>query len=275
MRHRATSAAIRAGEWVLPVVLVIVVWWFITVALGLRSRVLPAPLDVAVAVQDILSGDAVVGPSTYVHMAATFARLMVAFIVSFVIGVGLGILAGRKPVVFDLLSSIVWVFLAIPSIVWVFVFVVAIGLGNVVPVAAMSALLIPLVLINVAEGAKAIPDELTEMAKGFHVGRRQLVTELYVPYLAPYLAGAARVSFALGVRIVMIVEVVGLSAGAGYLVNYWSQQTRVAPIVAWGVVFIVIGLLVDRLLFAPLERNMARKAGQETEHAPPQDTAVA
>lgn len=272
--RRAGTLVARVGQKTLPVVLGVIVWWIVTVGMGLRSRILPSPSDVGMALQRILSGDSVVGPTTYVHLAATFARLVVAFAFSFVVGVALGILAGRKQFVFDLLSSLVWVFFAVPSIVWVFIFVVAIGAGNVVPVAAMSALLIPLVLINVAEGAKAIPEELTEMAKGFHVGRRRLVTEVYVPYLAPYLAGAARVSFALGVRIVMIVEVVGLSAGAGYLVNYWHQSLRVAPMIAWGVIFIVIGLLVDRLLFAPLERSMARKAGQQVEEKRPADTAA-
>lgn len=274
MRHAGPLVA-RLGQKALPVVLGVVIWWFVTVGMGLQSRVLPSPMDVGMALQRILSGDSVVGPSPYVHLAATFARLMVAFVFSFVVGVALGILAGRRQFVFDLLSSLVWVFLAVPSIVWVFIFVVAIGAGNTVPVAAMSALLIPLVLINVAEGAKAIPDELTEMATGFHVSRRQLVAEVYVPYLAPYLAGAARVSFALGVRIVMIVEVIGLSAGAGYLVNYWNQSLRVAPMIAWGVIFIVIGLLVDRLLFAPLERNMARKVGQQVEQTRPADATAA
>lgn len=274
MSSRSSRRVLRASEQLLPVVLVIVVWWIVTIAFGLRSRVLPSPWDVAQALGRILSGDAVIGPSTYVHLAATFGRLAVAFGISFVVGVLLGILAGRKRFVFDLLSSIVWVFLAVPSIVWVFIFVVAIGLGNAVPVAAMCALLVPLVLINVSEGAKAIPGELTEMARGFHIGRRQLVTEVYVPYLAPYLAGAARVSFALGVRIVMVVEVIGLSAGAGYLVNYWHQSLRVAPMVAWGIVFIVIGLAVDRGLFAPLERGMARRAGQLVEEDQRAETAA-
>lgn len=247
----------RLAVWVtpiLPVVLVVLCWWFITVVLDQRSRVIPSPLDVAVELRRIAGGDSPLGGSSYVHFGATLARLGVAFCISFVLGSSLGILAGRKKIVFDLLGSIVWVFLSIPSIVWVFIFAVAIGLGNAVPIAALCALMTPLVLINVAEGAKSIPGELTEMANAFHVGTTQLVREVYLPYLVPYLVSAARISFALGVRIVTVVEVIGLSSGVGYLLTYWNQSVRVAPIIAWGIIFIVFGLIIDNAVFARLER---------------------
>lgn len=260
-------AARRIGRGFTPIVLVaavVAVWWVITVVLGHRSRVLPSPLDVAAQLARMSTGETPLG-SAYLHLAATFARLVVAFCISFVVGASVGILAGRRRMVFDLLSNVVWVLLAIPSVVWVFVFAVAIGLGNAVPVAAICALLTPLVLINVVEGTKSIPADLTEMATAFHVRRWQLVRDVFVPYLAPYLAGAARVSFALGVRIVMVAEVIGLSRGAGYLVNYWNQSVEVAPIVAWGIVFIVLGVAIDRGVFAPLERSLAKgRAVQET-----------
>lgn len=243
---------------VLPVVLLVLVWWFATGVLDQRSRVFPSPWDVSLALGRIVGGHTPLGGSSYVHLAATLARLAVAFSIAFVLGSALGILAGRKKIVFDLLNSMVWVLLSVPSIVWVFIFVVAIGLGNAVPVAALCALLTPLVLINVAEGAKSIPAELTEMATAFHVGRRQLIGEVFVPYLIPYLVGAARVSFALGLRIVTVVEVIGLSHGVGYLLTYSNQTVDVAPIVAWGIVLILIGLMVDNFVFAPLERRTTK-----------------
>jgi ABC-type nitrate/sulfonate/bicarbonate transport system permease component len=242
----------------LPLAAVVVAWWLITVGLDQRSRVFPSPWDVVLELRRIAGGETPLGDSSYLHFAATLARLVVAFTISFVIGTALGILAGRKKVVFDLLNSVVWVLLSVPSIVWVFIFAVAIGLGNAVPIASLCALLTPLVLINVAEGAKSIPAELTEMAAAFHVGRRQLAKDVFVPYLIPYLVGAARVSFALGIRIVTVVEVIGLSHGVGYLLTYWNQSVEVAPIVAWGVIFIVCGLAVDNFVFAPLERRTAK-----------------
>lgn len=256
----ARTSTRTASLAILPVLLVVgvvVLWWVVAVPLGYQSRVLPSPLDVARQLARMSTGETPFG-SAYGHLAATFARLAVAFGVSFVLGTVVGIIAGRKKVVFELLNNVVWVLLAVPSVVWVFVFAVAIGLGNKVPVAAIAALLTPLVLINVAEGAKSIPGDISQMARSFHVGRIQLMTDVYIPFLAPYLAGAARVSFAFGVRIVMVAEVIGLSKGVGYLVTYWNQSVQSAPIVAWGIVFICIGVAVDYGVFAPLERRLAK-----------------
>lgn len=257
-KPNATVRAFSVIVPVLPIVLVVICWWFVADILGQRSRVFPSPFDVVVELRRIVGGDTPIGGSSYVHFGASLARLAIAFGVSFVLGSALGILAGRKKIVFDLLGSSVWVFLSVPSIVWVFIFVVALGLGNAVPITALCALLTPMVFVNVVEGSKSIPVELTEMAGAFHVGRRQLITEVYVPYLVPYLVGAARVSFALGLRIVTVVEVIGLSKGVGYLLDYWNQSVNVAPIVAWGVIFIVVGLVIDNGVFAPLERRATK-----------------
>ena len=141
----------RIGLALLPIVALIVVWWIATIFLA-RPRVYPSPLLVAQALGDIIQGRGAVG-STYLHIGATLGRLGAAFAFALVVGTTLGVIAGRIPIVFSLLENVVWVFLAVPSIVWVFIFAVGLGISNFVPVAAISALLTPMILINVAEGA--------------------------------------------------------------------------------------------------------------------------
>jgi hypothetical protein len=47
-------------------------------------------------------------------------------------------------------------------------------------------------------------------------------------------------------------------------VKYWYTRLFMGPIVAWGIVMIVIGLVVDRLVFGPIERRVSRWKGSET-----------
>ena len=247
-----------------PVVAVIVLWWIAAAALG-RPRVYPTPPVVFTALLDILQGQGAVG-STYMHIAATLGRLAAAFSFALVVGTMLGILAGRIPLVFSLLENVVWVFLAVPSIVWVFIFAVGLGISDVVPIAAISALLTPMILINVAEGAKSVPPDLLEMASAYKATPRQRVVHLLVPFLVPYIASSARTAFALGVKLVVVAEVVGLASGIGYELGYWYDRLFMGPVVAWGVVMIVIGLVVDYGIFGPIERRVSRwkgRSGQE------------
>jgi NitT/TauT family transport system permease protein len=183
-------------------------------------------------------------------------------------GTILGIIAGRIPLVFDFADNIVWVFMATPSVVWVFIFAVAIGVSDLVPVLALTALLAPQILINVAEGAKSIPKDLLEMTAAYKATRIQRLADVYLQYLLPYIVASARASFALDVKIILVAEVVGLSAGIGYVVKYWDDKVFLGPVVAWGVLLTVFGIAVDFFLFRPLERHVSRRSGSR--HAVPE-----
>jgi ABC-type nitrate/sulfonate/bicarbonate transport system permease component len=208
----------------------------------------------------IARGEGVLG-STYLHIGATMFRLAAAFLISLVVGTTLGVIAGRVPLVFDFVDNLIWVFMAVPSVVWVFIFAVALGISQTVPIAAVSALLTPMVLVHVAEGAKSVPTDIDTMARSYKAGRWQRLRDIYIPFLVPYIISSARVAFALGIKLIVIAEVVGLSTGIGYEVKYWFDTLRMGPIVAWGLVMIAIGLVIDYTVFGPLERRASAWKG--------------
>ena len=233
------------------------VWWALTTFMFDRPRIYPPPLDVWDEVVRILSGDGPLG-STYAHAGATLYRLAVSFVLAFVLGTLGGIAAGRQKWFFDFTDNLVWIAMTVPSVVWVFIFVIAIGIPNVVPILALIVLLTPPVFIAVAEGAKAVPQQLTTMARSYHVGPWQRLTGVYLPSVIPYMAGSARVTFALGIKIVIIAEVVGLPTGIGLLIKYWSDTLYMAPVVAWGLLLTAGGVAIDLLVFKPIERRATR-----------------
>jgi NitT/TauT family transport system permease protein len=259
-RRPATRAAsrrlARIAIGIVPIVLVIIGWWLLALQMD-RQRIYPTPDVIVEDVITILRGEGALG-NTYVHVAATLLRLFAAFVFAMVVGSLVGLVAGRSRSVFALIENVVWVFMAVPSIVWVFIFAVALGTTNVVPVAAMAALLTPMVLINVAEGAKAVPDDLLAMSRSYKVSAWDRVTGIYLPHLVPYVTSSARTAFALGIKLVVVAEVIGLAVGVGYEINYWYDRVFMSPIIAWGIVMIAIGLAVDGLVFGPLERRAGR-----------------
>lgn len=248
-----------------PVVGLVVVWWSLTATDALQpDRIYPSPGEVWTELVRITSGDSPLG-STYTHAGATFVRLGTAFAIAFVAGTLLGVLAGRVKFAFDFLNNLVWIGMAVPSIVWVFIFVIAVGITNAVPIAALVVLLAPPILIAVAEGTKSIPGDIIAMADSFKVGRRQRLLDLYIPSVVPYMASSARVSFALGIKIVIIAEVIGLPDGIGLLLKFWFDALYLAPIVAWGIILILVGVLADQLVFSRLER-WAKRSGGSAQH---------
>lgn len=251
----------------LPILVSFVAAWHViaTTLWAGESRLLPGPVQVGSELIRIAIGESELGSSSYEHILATLFRLGVGFTIAFVLGSILGVIAGRREFVFHALDSLVWTFMAIPSIVWAFIFVVAIGITDLVPIAALIALLAPGVLIAIAEGVKSIPEELLKLAESYKLNSWQRAKDLYGPFLVPYLVSSARVAFALGLRLIVIAEVVGLSRGIGFEMDYWSQQLYMAPIVAWGGVLIVIGLFLDYSVFGRLQKRFRGWSSVESE----------
>lgn len=259
------SPIVRVVAGIVPVVAFIAIWWLVTDALD-RARVYPTPDIIWEDILTILGGQGETG-STYEHIAATMFRLTAAFALSFVVGTSVGILAGRVKLAFSLVENLVWVFMAVPSVVWVFLFAVAMGITDIVPIAAVSALLTPMIIVGVAEGAKSIPKDVLEMAESYKATTRQRVKDIYLPFLVPYLASSARTAFALGIKLIVVAEVIGLENGIGFEIKYWYGRLFMSPIVAWGIVMIVIGVAVDYLVFGPLERRVSRWKGRPATEA--------
>jgi ABC-type nitrate/sulfonate/bicarbonate transport system permease component len=56
--------------------------------------------------------------------------------------------------------------------------------------------------------------------------------------------------------------VVGLASGVGYEIQYWYDRLFMGPIVSWGIVMVVVGLIVDYGVFVPMERHVSRWKGR-------------
>jgi NitT/TauT family transport system permease protein len=239
----------------LLLLLLIVIWWAATQFFFTRARVYPGPDDVLAYLGKVVGGDTGHGP-TIGNVIATLFRLTVAWTGSMIIGTLLGILAGRSRFAFDFFENLVWVFMATPSIVWVFIFVVAIGLSDLVPILAISAMLIPQILIITAEGTKSVPKPLLELSDSYRVGRAQRIRDVYLPYLTPYILSSGRNTFALATKLIVVAEIVGLTQGIGYVVKYWRDQTFFAPVLAWGLILTAFGIAVDYFIFGRLQKRM-------------------
>jgi NitT/TauT family transport system permease protein len=192
-------------------------------------------------------------------------RLLAAFGIAFLVGVTVGIASGRNKVVFNFVENLVWIFMAVPSVVWVFLFAVGLGLSPYVPVGAVAVLLIGPFIVLVGEGAKSVPADLVEMARSYHATTLQRLRGLFLPFLVPYILAAARTGFATAVKVMLIAEVIGQPNGIGFEVSYWYGKLFMGPLIAWGITMMIGGILVDVLVFGPIERRISAWKGKPIE----------
>jgi ABC-type nitrate/sulfonate/bicarbonate transport system permease component len=259
-RRRGAARLLRSTS---AIVAAIALWWFVTAVWLDSPRLYPTPLGVWDALLDIASGETPLG-STWMHLGATLERALLAFAIAYVIGTVLGVVAGRVPAFFDFMTPAVWIAFSVPSVVWVFLFLIVFGISNLVPIMALVVLLAAPVFLGAAEGTKAADKDLIAMADAYHVRGWRRLMSVYLPSIVPFLLANARVSFALAIRIVIIAEVVGLPDGVGLVVRYWADRLYMAPVVAWGLVLAMVGLIVDRYLIGYFERRTKRWSSAPT-----------
>ena len=237
---------------VTSILLFLIVWWVISVVYN-RPRIFPSPVLVVEKLGFLVLGKCELGSSSYNHLGRTIFRLLIAFCLGFSIGSSVGILMGRVRRAYDFFDNLAWIFICVPAIVWAFILVVTFGTTNFTAIGVVIALIAPKIALNVSEGAKTIPPDLIEMADSFRATLFQKVREIYIPHLLPYFFGGARIGFSIGLKVIIVAELVGLNSGIGYMIDYWWDRFFLAPIIAWALFLVFTGLLIEYGVFKVLE----------------------
>jgi NitT/TauT family transport system permease protein len=218
-----------------------------------ESRLLPGPLTVFRS----LMQEALHGPLID-HLGITLTRVGISFIIAMAIGSVLGIALGRLPWLDRWLNPWLVILLNVPALVVIILTYVWLGLVETALLVAVAVNKVPNVAVTLREGARALERDYAEVAQIYRFGPWRTLREVIIPQLAPYLLAAARNGLALIWKIVLVVELLGRSNGVGFQLQSYFQLFDVPRVMAYAAAFILCVLLIEIVLFAPLEH----RAGQ-------------
>ena len=103
------------------------------------------------------------------------------------IGVAVGLIMGRYKRWDAALDGILILALNLPALVVIILCYLWFGLGEFAAILAVSINKFPLVVINMREGARAIDEELLQVAISFRLGSFRKFFKVFLPQLSPYL----------------------------------------------------------------------------------------
>ena len=194
-------------------------------------------------------------PASYAVVGATLARIFEGFVISMVTGLAFGLAMGLKRSVEIFFDSWIMVLLTFPAVCWAFLSVLWFGLSQTAPIFTIVLIVFPYVAMNIWAGTKAVEKDLLTMAKVYKAERWLLLRKVLMPQLMPYVFASLRISLSLSWKIALVAEAFGASRGVGQQLTYWFQETRVDMMLAWGVSFMIVMVLIDLLVF----RTWARR----------------
>lgn len=202
-------------------------------------------------------------PGRMLEMSVEHAALvLLAVVVSAVVGVGIGVFSYRHDVRASVATAICATILTIPSFALFGLMLPVFGLGNTGPVIALAAYALLPIVRNTVTGLQEVDPAIVESARGMGMSPHQVLVRIELPLAWPVILAGLRVATMLTVSILAI----GAYIGAGGLGNdilralnnlgsVWAFDVAVAGTVA----IVIVALLLD--LFWTLLRRMTTPRG--------------
>jgi NitT/TauT family transport system permease protein len=231
---------------------VLVAVWYIA-SLFFNDSVLPGPPQVFAALwRNLHHGD------TYMHLYKTVIRVVAGMGIAVVGGLLVGLIMGMSKLGEQFLDSWVLVAFTVPSVVYGILAILWFGLNDFAAIVAIGVTALPAVAINIWQGVKAIDLSLVHMGKAFHFSRSSIVKKIIIPQVIPYILAALRYALGTAWKIATVVELIGLSSGVGYELNYWFGLFNMTQVLAWTIAFTIVLLLIEFIILKPIEIWLTR-----------------
>lgn len=207
-------------------------------------------------------------PDFWVTCGASFLRITVGFLLSFVIGFLLAVVCYRYPLVRDIISPVMAALKIVPMIS--FVIMLLIWVGNQALTIYLSFLIVlPLIYTNTLAGLNAVDKDLLEAAREFGCSRWYLFCYFYRPTLMPFVISACRIALGMSWKSGIMAEVIGTpKPSIGREMYAAKTYLQTANLFAWTIVVVVLSIVFERLFMALL-RKCCPTAALDSEDAKP------
>jgi NitT/TauT family transport system permease protein len=181
-------------------------------------------------------------------VGTTILRGALGFLISLVLGLGLGILAGINPNFNTFMRPIIISIRTIPIIALILLALIWLG-SDFVPIFIALLTMFPFIYTNVTDGIKSVDPDLVEMATFYRVGKSRIIKELYIPAILPFIFSGASSAIGIGWRAIITGEVLSQPEyGIGTLMQAAQTFLNVDAVIAWTLVAVIISYGFEKII---------------------------
>lgn len=196
--------------------------------------------------------------SFFSQMRVTLERVAFGFVLAFAVALIAGIGMGRSRKLQQFLEPAILIGLTVPGLVWALLCIIWFGMSLISSTLAVALGIAPALTLSVAQGIRSVNADLVEMASVFQLSRTARLRRLWFPTLVPYLLSGTRLGLSLAWKVIVLVEVFGLSSGVGYQLNSEFSSQNVAAVLAWTLAFAAVMAVLEYGVIGSLERRANR-----------------
>jgi len=176
----------------------------------------------------------------------TFALMLVATLISVLLGIPLGILCAASARLRRFLLPILDVMQTLPSFVYLIPVLMLFGLGQVPAIFATVIYALPPLIRLTDLGIRYVDAEIVEAARAFGATRMQLLFNVQLPLARPSIMAGINQTTMMALSMVVIASMIG-SRGLGEDVLAGIQTLDVGKGTQAGIAIVILAIVIDRI----------------------------
>lgn len=223
--------------------------WQLLDAIIDNRLVLAGPIRVAQALVEQLGQ-----PDFWVICGASFGRIALGFLLSFVVGFLLALMSCRHRLFRDFVDPIISLLRTIP--VASFIILLLIWVGNqALTVFLAFFIVLPLIYTNMVTGFESVDRQMLEMARVYGLSRWRTFLYIYRPAFMPFLMSSTKISLGMTWKSGIMAEVLATpKPSIGKEMATARTFLDTPDLLAWTVVVMVLSFLFEKAFMELLKR---------------------
>ncbi len=187
------------------------------------------------------------------ELLLSLQRALSSIIAGFLCGVILGAVAANFKSFALFIKPIVDILQGIAPIVWVVLALFWFGVGNLSVVFTCFITILPLSFGASFVSVIKLDSRLSEVCKAYNFGLFKRFKVFYLPSTIPFLLSNLSVVFAMGIKIIIMAELLGASNGVGAKINDARNFLDTTQILAFVLILVALILLFESLVIKSLK----------------------
>lgn len=239
------------------ILVITLVWQGLASAGFFNQTLLPPPVEVGEALLTLIGSGGLL-----VDVVMSVKRMLFGFTVAALLGSTLAVLLVIARPVAEYVSTILEIIRPIPPLAWIPIAILWFGVGETPAVFIVALGSFFPIFVNCFAGIRQVDPKLVLVAKSFGVGKRQLIVDVYLPLVLPYLISGMRIGLGVGWMSVITAELIGAQSGLGYMMQLNRVLLQTQNVMAGMVIVGVLGFGMNKLMLTVERAASPWKADQ-------------
>ncbi|CAM5371119.1 ABC transporter permease [Rhodanobacter lindaniclasticus] len=219
-------------------------WWAVVLAVVAIAWLVSRRIGLSVAMGSLLCVVGLLG--LWDAGMQTLALMIMAVVLSVIIGIPLGILMARINWLRSIMMPVLDVMQTMPSFVYLIPVVMLFGLGKIPAIIATVIYAVPPLIRLTDLGIRLVKQEVLEASRAFGANSRQQLFGVQLPLALPNIMAGINQTTMMALSMVVIASMIG-ARGLGYEVLLGINRLEVGRGLLAGLGIVVLAVLFDRI----------------------------